>query len=153
MREYLVEVTSGRELLYRTSSALRAAMRSGEISPNSRIFHRTTSTWVPITEHPEYRRFLTDGHPPAGLDPPAVEGAASPDITGARGFFGGLGGFGTWLVRWLKYPSAFGKSSRNVPHDPTRAPRQQASSQTTRGAHQAERDNSVPARDRWTFFP
>jgi hypothetical protein len=153
MREYLVEVTSGRELLYRTSVALRAAMRSGENSPDSRIFHRTASTWVPITEHPEYRRFLTDGHRPAGLDPPAVERAAPPDITGARGFFGGLAGFGTWLVRWLKYSSASGRSSRNVPRAPTQGPRRRASSPTTPGAHQAERDTSVPARDRWTFFP
>jgi hypothetical protein len=56
MSDYLVEVSRGRELLYQTPSALRAAMRSGEISPDSRIFHRTSSSWVSITVHPEFKK-------------------------------------------------------------------------------------------------
>lgn len=72
MNQYLVEVTPGRELLYQTRLAFRAAMRSGEITADSRIFHRTTSTWVSITEHPEYRHFLTEAGPLPWFHPSAT---------------------------------------------------------------------------------
>jgi hypothetical protein len=65
MSEYLVEVTPGRELLYRTPGALRAAMRDGTITADSRIFHRATARWISITKHPEYRRYQADPPPEA----------------------------------------------------------------------------------------
>jgi hypothetical protein len=69
MKEYLVEVEPGREQAYRTALAFRAAMRAGEIRPYSRIYHRAASRWIPITEHPEYRRFLAERRPPDWLQP------------------------------------------------------------------------------------
>jgi hypothetical protein len=76
MNEYLVEVTPGRELVYRTPLALRAAMRSGEITAESRIYHRAASRWVSITEHPEYRKFLAERRPPDWLEPVPFERVA-----------------------------------------------------------------------------
>jgi hypothetical protein len=75
---YLVEVTPGRELLYRTPWAFREAIRIGQITAESRIFHRATSQWISITEHPEYRKFMSERAP---LPPPLVKrgpSAASP---------------------------------------------------------------------------
>ena len=72
MREYLVEVTPGRELVYPTPDMLRAAMHGGIITADSRIFHRATSTWVSITEHPEYRRYRAEISSPPWFDPPPV---------------------------------------------------------------------------------
>lgn len=60
MHEYRVEVTPGRELVYPTRDTLRAAMHRGIITSDSRIFHRAASTWVCITEHPEYRRYQAE---------------------------------------------------------------------------------------------
>ncbi len=56
---YLVELESGREQLYESVEALAAAIRANEIGPESRIFHRASSSWVSITVHPEYRKALT----------------------------------------------------------------------------------------------
>ncbi|MGH7579397.1 MAG: hypothetical protein ACREM9_04440 [Gemmatimonadales bacterium] len=53
---YLVELEAGREQLYQSVDALASAIRRGEIGPRSRIFHRTSSSWVSITVHPEYRK-------------------------------------------------------------------------------------------------
>jgi hypothetical protein len=60
MREYRVEVTPGQELVYPTPDTLRAAMHGGIITAESRIFHRAASTWVCITQHPEYRRYQVE---------------------------------------------------------------------------------------------
>jgi hypothetical protein len=73
---YLVEVTPGRELLYRTPWAFREAMRIGQITAESRIFHRATSQWISITEHPEYRKFISARAP---FSPPVINpGPAAP---------------------------------------------------------------------------
>jgi hypothetical protein len=134
MSDYLVEVSRGRELLYQTPSALRAAMRSGEISPDSRIFHRTSSTWVSITEHPEYRRFLTNTPPPAVLDlPTLVASAEQPNGTGTRGFFRSLADIGTGLARRLKM-------------------RGDSKSPETPAIEQPEFQRPALGRDRWTFL-
>jgi hypothetical protein len=55
---YLVEISSGREQLYQSAEALAAAIHSGVIKPDSRIFHRASSSWVSITFHPEYRKAM-----------------------------------------------------------------------------------------------
>ena len=83
MSEYLVEVTPGRELLYRTPLALRGAMRSGEINPDSRIYHRAAARWISIVEHPEYRKFLAERRPPDWLEPIPFE-PARPEPEPAR---------------------------------------------------------------------
>lgn len=53
---YLVEIETGREAIYDSVKALGAAIRRGEVGPHARIFHRTSSSWIPITFHPEYRK-------------------------------------------------------------------------------------------------
>jgi hypothetical protein len=55
---YLVEIETGREQLYPSVEALGAAVRAGVIGPDSRIFHRASSTWISITLHPEYRKAM-----------------------------------------------------------------------------------------------
>jgi hypothetical protein len=55
---YLVEIESGREQLYPSVEALAAAIRDGVIGPDSRIFHRASSSWVSIMVHPEYRKAM-----------------------------------------------------------------------------------------------
>jgi hypothetical protein len=63
---YLVELRPGKEELYRTGDDLAAAIRSGEVDGHSRIYHRSTSKWISITLHPQYKAILS--RPPA---PPA----------------------------------------------------------------------------------
>jgi transglutaminase-like putative cysteine protease len=53
---YLVEIEAGREALYDSVDALAAAIRRGEVGPQARIFHRTSSSWISITLHPEFRK-------------------------------------------------------------------------------------------------
>ena len=55
---YLVEIEAGREQLYQSVEAFAAAIHSGVIRPDSRIFHRTSSSWISITLHPEYRKAI-----------------------------------------------------------------------------------------------
>jgi hypothetical protein len=55
---YLVEIEAGREQLYQSVEALGAAIRDGVIGPDSRIFHRASSSWISITVHPEYRKAM-----------------------------------------------------------------------------------------------
>jgi hypothetical protein len=69
MSEYLVEITPGREHVYLTLLALRDAIQAGEMTPESRIYHRAAARWIPITEHPEYRKYLTERRPPNWLEP------------------------------------------------------------------------------------
>jgi hypothetical protein len=57
---YLVEIEAGREQLYQSVDALASAIRRGDVGPQSRIFHRASSSWVSITVHPEYRRAVAD---------------------------------------------------------------------------------------------
>jgi hypothetical protein len=53
---FLVEPASGRRCHFSSARALGAAIRRGELGPEARIFHQTTSRWLPITVHPEYRK-------------------------------------------------------------------------------------------------
>lgn len=57
---FLVEIEAGREEHYETSTELALAIRRGAVSPQSRIYHRTSSRWVSITFHPEYRKMLAE---------------------------------------------------------------------------------------------
>ena len=52
----LVELDSGTEELYKSPAELAAAIRRGTVGPNSRIYHRGSSRWLPITVHPEFRK-------------------------------------------------------------------------------------------------
>ena len=57
---YLVELRPGKEELYRTGDELAAAIRSGEVDGHSRIYHRSTSKWISITLHPQYKAILAE---------------------------------------------------------------------------------------------
>ncbi len=57
---FLVEIESGREELYETTTELASAIRRGTVGPQSRIYHRISSSWVSIAVHPEYRRMLAE---------------------------------------------------------------------------------------------
>jgi hypothetical protein len=57
---FLVEVAEGRRNHYPSAHALGAAIRCGELGPQARIFHQSSSQWLPITVHPEYRRAETE---------------------------------------------------------------------------------------------
>jgi hypothetical protein len=82
---YLVEIEAGREQTYQSVEALVAAIQGGVIGPDSRIFHRASSSWISITLHPEYRKALAtrvpDPLPPLrrkqwtffGTEPPGRE--------------------------------------------------------------------------------
>jgi hypothetical protein len=56
---YLVELGAGREVLYQSTEELASAIRRGEVNSQSRIYHRTTSTWISITLHPAYRKLTS----------------------------------------------------------------------------------------------
>jgi hypothetical protein len=57
---YLVELRPGKEELYRTGDDLAAAIRSGEVDGHSRIYHRSTSKWISITLHPQYKAIIAE---------------------------------------------------------------------------------------------
>ncbi len=57
---YLVELRPGREELYRTGDELAAAIRSGEVDGHSRIYHRSSSKWISITLHPQYKAIVAE---------------------------------------------------------------------------------------------
>jgi hypothetical protein len=57
---YLVELRPGKEELYRTGDDLAAAIRNGEVDGHSRIYHRSTSKWISITLHPQYKAIVAD---------------------------------------------------------------------------------------------
>lgn len=57
---FLVEVAEGQRNHYPSVHALGAAIRCGELGPRARIFHQSSSQWLPITVHPEYRRAETE---------------------------------------------------------------------------------------------
>ena len=162
MSGFLVEIRPGRELLYRTTWALREAMRSGEITPDSRVFHRATDQWIPITEHPEYRRFLTEPHPPAWVPSgPPEPGAEAPTESNGNG--GRLSGFIHHLAdRWSGLKRRLEKAPEPEEADPR--PEQQkpvyrpVSENPTATAPPPEAPKSPPPppgsrRDSWTFFP
>lgn len=141
MSEFLVEVTPGREVVYPTAAALRAAIRSGEVSWESRIYHRTSARWVSITEHPEYRKFLAERRPADWLEPIPFEPVEAPPPARAR-----LGAAWSSLLGMLRRarraagrfrPSAAAKAS---------AP----SSQSQQPAAGARRE---PGQRGWTFLP
>jgi hypothetical protein len=50
----------GKEELYRTGDDLAAAIRSGEVDGHSRIYHRSTSKWISITLHPQYKAIVAE---------------------------------------------------------------------------------------------
>jgi hypothetical protein len=56
---YLVELSPGKEELYRSSDELALAIRNGNVDGRSRIYHRATAKWISITLHPQYKAIIT----------------------------------------------------------------------------------------------
>jgi hypothetical protein len=56
---YLVELSPGKEELYRSSDELALAIRNGDVDARSRIYHRATAKWISITLHPQYKAIIT----------------------------------------------------------------------------------------------
>jgi hypothetical protein len=56
----LIELDTGNEELFKSSEELGAAIRRGAIGPNSRIYHRRSAHWLPITVHPEFRKVAAE---------------------------------------------------------------------------------------------
>ena len=53
---FLVEREPGNVAVYNSAAELSNAVRQGIVGPTARIFHRRSSQWLPITEHPAYRQ-------------------------------------------------------------------------------------------------
>jgi hypothetical protein len=90
---YLVELSPGKEELYRSSDELALAIRNGDVDGRSRIYHRATAKWISITLHPQYKAIITTPkeEPPArparkgwtflgGINP-ATETASEPAVS------------------------------------------------------------------------
>ncbi|HEV8454924.1 MAG TPA: hypothetical protein VGQ24_08540, partial [Gemmatimonadales bacterium] len=90
---YLVELSPGKEELYRSSDELALAIRNGDVDGRSRIYHRATAKWISITLHPQYKAIITTPReePPArparkgwtflgGINP-APETASEPAVS------------------------------------------------------------------------
>jgi hypothetical protein len=60
---YLIEIHPGTEILYHSVEELRAAIHSGQVTSQARIYHRNSAMWVPITVHPEYKKATAEGEP------------------------------------------------------------------------------------------
>jgi hypothetical protein len=135
MPEYLVEITPGQERIYHTLLALRDAIQAGEMTPESRIYHRAAARWIPITEHPEYRKYLTERRPPNWLEPIPFDPAQpiEPHQTphGLRSLVAKLERAGATVRGWL--------ARRPSPSQPSRS----------------EESKPAPAwkKKRWTFLP
>jgi hypothetical protein len=91
MSGYLVQLSPGREFLYRTPWEFRAAIHSGEITEVARIYHHASESWISIRMHPEFRRFEAEREQPhwsdAGTDeietyprPPALRRRVKPSL-------------------------------------------------------------------------
>ena len=88
--EYLVELSPGREVVYDSPVALRAALRRREITGDSRIYHRTAACWLSIMEHPEYRKLLSERRPPDWLEPIPYQPEPTGHQDGASGLVPGM---------------------------------------------------------------
>lgn len=138
-------------------------MRRGEITTDSRIFHRATSSWISITKHPEYRRLQAE----LGwyYDPPAPQELVGlPDFPKKRRFLRGLAERGAALAAsgWTSLKKGYRKQSVSS-RKPPRASRPGSPKSATPkpAAPQAEPSQPAqqngpqidPTRKGWTFYP
>lgn len=165
MSKYIVEVRPGRELAYQTPLALRAAMRQGEINADSRILHQATSTWIPITEHPEYKRFLAEVYPPPWLAPPDAPEPVKPPVAPKQpGLLSSVAERGAALATssWASLKKRIAKVGRRS--ERSSQPRRRLSPVSSakpplhseppaQPTEPPPHQSSDPTRNRWTFFP
>jgi hypothetical protein len=65
---YRVELAPGKETIYRDEHEFTDAIVRGEVSAQSRIYHRAKSVWISVTFHPQFRRVAT-ARPPQPMPP------------------------------------------------------------------------------------
>jgi hypothetical protein len=53
---FVIQLESGQTRGFDSVDELRAAIRRGELGPGSRVYHRTSDRWLPLTVHPVYRK-------------------------------------------------------------------------------------------------
>ena len=66
---YLVELKRGQEEVYRSMDELTAAIRRGDVTWQSRIYHQAAMMWISITLHPHFTKIVGDrrAEPPQRL--------------------------------------------------------------------------------------
>ncbi len=163
MTEFLVEVTPGRELRYRSSLSFRLAIRSSEIPPEARIFHRARRTWLPITAHPVYRRIQSEQSAPHWLQPALTADAEDGDVPAPPGEQPSLR---RRVASGWTFLKAIARKRRTAPHstsgaeaaetsdNPAAEPEQAGTSETpqSESASTVTSEPSASQRRQWTFY-
>lgn len=57
---YLVELRRGKEEVFRSVDELTAAIRRGDVTWESRIYHQAAMMWISITMHPHFMKIAGD---------------------------------------------------------------------------------------------
>jgi hypothetical protein len=52
---YRIELSPGEETVFRSIEELAVAIKRGVVTPRARIYHNTSSKWLPIQFHPHYK--------------------------------------------------------------------------------------------------
>ena len=68
---YRIELRPGQEASYQSFDEFAAAVQSGAVSADARVWHGASSKWLPITVHPHYKRALAAPAKPAPTPAPA----------------------------------------------------------------------------------
>lgn len=67
---YRIEIAPGEETVFRTLEEMAIGVRSGLVTPRSRIYHSASQKWLPIEFHPHYKKALASSPAPLPLTPP-----------------------------------------------------------------------------------
>jgi hypothetical protein len=102
---FVVEPGAGKTKEYPSARELSVAIRRGELGPQARIYHRSTSQWLPITVHPEYRKIAAEREQMSVLELQARHWTFLPDTRPAHAG-------GTWR------PSRSESAPMLIPGDP-----------------------------------
>ncbi|MGI9041578.1 MAG: hypothetical protein ACR2HK_10875 [Gemmatimonadales bacterium] len=62
---YRIEIAPGEETVFRTLEEMAIGIRSGLVTPRSRIYHSASQKWLPIEFHPHYKKALQSPAPVA----------------------------------------------------------------------------------------
>ncbi|MBA3521503.1 MAG: hypothetical protein H0T90_03225 [Gemmatimonadales bacterium] len=68
---YRIEIAPGEETVFRTLEEMAIGIRSGLVTPRSRIYHSASQKWLPIEFHPHYKKAL-QSRPVAVVPEPKV---------------------------------------------------------------------------------
>ncbi|HET8762380.1 MAG TPA: hypothetical protein VFM12_03140, partial [Gemmatimonadales bacterium] len=73
---YRIELRPGQEANYQSFDEFAAAVQSGAVSADARVWHGASSKWLPITVHPHYKRAHAAPAKPAPAPAPTPAAAA-----------------------------------------------------------------------------